>query len=75
MNRVLGILFTILAIAAMVFAILNYGDYRSMLFTEEATIDDDSISEWVDEAAAMGEEESEAIEITEAADTTKYELR
>lgn len=74
MNRVLGILFTILAIAAMVFAILNYEDYRSMLFTEEATIGDDSISEWVDEAA-MGEEESEAIEITEAADTTKYELR
>ena len=74
MNRVLGILFTILAIAAMVFAILNYGDYRSMLFTEEATIGDDSISEWVEEAA-MGEEESEAIEITEAADTTKYELR
>lgn len=74
MNRVLGILFTILAIAAMVFAILNYGDYHSMLFTEEATIGDDSISEWVDEAA-MGEEESEAIEITEAADTTKYELR
>ena len=74
MNRVLGILFTILAIAAMVFAILNYGDYRSMLFTEEATIGDDSISEWVDEAA-MGEEESEAIDITEAADTTKYELR
>lgn len=58
----------------MVFAILNYGDYRSMLFTEEATIGDDSISEWVDEAA-MGEEESEAIEIIEAADTTKYELR
>ena len=74
MNRVLGILFTILAIAAMVFAILNYGDYRSMLFTEEATIGDDSISEWVEEAA-IGEEESEAIEITEAADTTKYELR
>ena len=74
MNRVLGILFTILAIAAMVFAILNYRDYRSMLFTDEATIGDDSISEWVEEAA-MGEEELEAIEITEAADTTKYELR
>lgn len=58
----------------MVFAILNYGGYRSMLFTEEATIGDDSISEWVDEAT-MGEEESESIEITEAADTTKYELR
>ena len=82
MNRVLGILFTILAIAAMVFAILNYGGYRSMLFTEETTISDDSISEAVEEAA-MGEEESEtietietieAIEIIEAADTTKYEF-
>lgn len=57
----------------MVFAILNYGGYRSMLFTEETSISDDSISEWVDEAT-MGEEESEAIEIIEAADTTKYEF-
>lgn len=58
----------------MVFAIINYGGYRSMLFTEEATISDEGIAEWVDEAT-MGEEESEAIEIIEAADTTKYELR
>lgn len=57
----------------MVFAIINYGGYRSMLFTEEPTISDDSISEAVEEAA-MGEEESEAIEIIEAADTTKYEF-
>lgn len=73
MNRVLGILFTILAIAAMVFAIINYGGYRSMLFTEEATIGDEGIAV-VAEEAAMGEEESEAIEIIEAADTTKYEF-
>lgn len=58
----------------MVFAIINYGGYRSMLFTEEATISDDSISEAVEEAT-MGEEESETIEIIEAADTTKCELR
>lgn len=58
----------------MVFAIINYGGYRSMLFTEETTISDDSISDAVEEAT-MGEEESEAIEIIEAADTTKYELR
>lgn len=63
----------------MVFAILNYGGYRSMLFTEETTIGDDSISEAVEEAA-MGEEESKAIEIIEtteiieAADTTKCEF-
>ena len=60
----------------MVFAILNYGGYRSMLFTEETTIGDDSISEAVEEAT-MGKEESETIEpieIIEAADTTKYEF-
>ena len=60
----------------MVFAILNYGGYRSMLFTEETTIGDDSISEAVEEAT-MGKEESETIEpieIIEAADITKYEF-
>lgn len=60
----------------MVFAIINYGGYRSMLFTEETTISEDSISGAVDEAT-MGEEESETIEtieIIEAADTTKYEF-
>lgn len=61
----------------MVFAIINYGGYRSMLFTEETTIGDEGIAV-VAEEAAMGEEESETIEtieIIEAADTIKYELR
>lgn len=57
----------------MVFAIINYGGYRSMLFTKETTISDEGIAEWVDEAT-MGEEESETIEIIEVADTTKYEF-
>lgn len=33
MNRALGIIFTIVAIAAMVFAILNWGNYKSLCFT------------------------------------------
>lgn len=37
MNRVLGIIFTIVAIAAMVFAILNWGNYRSLCFTKAET--------------------------------------
>ena len=34
MNRALGIIFTIVAIAAMVFAILNWGNYKSLCFTK-----------------------------------------
>ena len=37
MNRVLGIIFTIVAIAAMVFAILNWGNYKSLCFTKAET--------------------------------------
>ncbi len=37
MNRVLGIIFTIVAVAAMVFAILNWGNYKSLCFTKAET--------------------------------------
>jgi hypothetical protein len=37
MNRVLGIIFTIVTIAAMVFAILNWGNYKSLCFTKAET--------------------------------------
>ena len=37
MNRVLGIIFTIVAIAAMVFAILDWGNYKSLCFTKAET--------------------------------------
>lgn len=37
MNRALGIIFTIVAIAAMVFAILNWGNYKSLCFTKAET--------------------------------------
>ena len=32
MNRILGIIFTVVAIAVMVFAILNWGNYKSLCF-------------------------------------------
>lgn len=35
MNRVLGIIFSIVAIAVMVFAVLNWGNYTSLCFTGE----------------------------------------
>lgn len=62
----------------MVFAILNYGGYRSMLFTEETTIGDEGIAVVAGDATmekTMDNETDETIEIIEAADTTKYELR
>ena len=37
MNRALGIIFTIVAVAAMVFAILNWGNYKSLCFTNTET--------------------------------------
>ena len=37
MNRALGIIFTIVAVAAMVFAILNWGNYKSLCFTKAET--------------------------------------
>lgn len=76
MNRLLGILFTLVAIAAMVFAIINYGGYRSILFAEETGVNDDSIvveAEMVDNAIES-EPAPETIDIIEAADTTEYVL-
>lgn len=72
MNRLLGILFTLAAIAAMVFAIINYGDYRSILFAEEANVSEDSIAVEIEMAgdAIESETASELIEIIEVADTT-----
>lgn len=35
MNRVIGVLFTLLTFALIAFAILNWGNYRSMLFGKE----------------------------------------
>ena len=32
MNRILGIIFTVVVIAVMVFAILNWGNYKSLCF-------------------------------------------
>lgn len=39
MNRIIGILFTIATLAIIVFAILNYGNYRSLCFTEPTEVE------------------------------------
>ena len=40
MNRVLGVFFTIIAVAAMIFAILNIGNYTSLCFNSEGSVED-----------------------------------
>ena len=39
MNRIIGILFTIATLAIIVFAILNYGNYRSLCFTAPTEVE------------------------------------
>lgn len=52
MNRVLGVLFTLLTFVLIAFAILNWGNYHSMLF--EKGVAESEITEAV--VAAEGEE-------------------
>lgn len=53
MNRVLGVLFTLLTFVLIAFAILNWGNYRSMLFGKE-TAESEAV---VDSLVTEGEED------------------
>lgn len=69
MNRILGIVFTIAAIAVMVFAVLNWGNYTSLCFTKSEPAEEDiEIFEALIPADSV---EMEGIEIVE--DTTPIE--
>lgn len=43
-NRIFGWLFTLAALAVVVFAVLNRGNYTSMCFNKEAEVDTKSVS-------------------------------
>lgn len=60
-NRILGTLFTLAALAIILFAILNRGNYRSMLFGKS-------------EEPAVEITEGVATEVAEAIDTADAEL-
>lgn len=53
MNRVLGVLFTLLTFVLIAFAILNWGNYHSMLFGKE-TAEPEAV---VDPLVTEGEED------------------
>lgn len=55
-KRIIGVLFTLLTLAVIVFAVMNYGNYRSMLGAKPAS------------DAATPEEQVEAADSVEVAD-------
>lgn len=67
-NRILGTLFTLAALAIILFAILNRGNYRSMLFGKS----EEPATETMELAVESTTET--ATEATEAIDTADAEL-
>lgn len=62
-RRTIGVLFTLGAIAIMLFAVMNFGNYRSMLFKPRA----------VETAEAV--EAAETAEQVEAVDSLRQDVR
>ena len=65
-NRILGTLFTLAALAIILFAILNRGNYRSMLFgkSEEPAVETMELA--VESATETATEAAEAIDTADA---------
>lgn len=63
MNRLLGTLFAVATIAAIAFAILNYGNYTSMLQRPEAT----TITNILEEEVIEPDSTAQPIDIVEMA--------
>ena len=64
-NRLLGIVFTLVALAIIAFAALNFGNYNSMVFNEG---EQDAACEILAEEAVEAEEvivEADSLEMTE----------
>lgn len=68
MNRVLGIIFSIVAIAVMVFAVLNWGNYTSLCFTGEDAATAEEVVD-IEETTVM----DEATEVTDIQETAEQE--
>jgi hypothetical protein len=64
-NRLLGIVFTLVALTIIAFAVLNFGNYSSMVFNK---VSQDAACEILAEEAVEAEEvvvEADSLEITE----------
>lgn len=72
-NRILGTLFTLAIVALMVFAVLNWGNYRSMCFKPKATESEElpqRDSTIVDEELFI---EADTMDVTQPAETQPAE--
>lgn len=65
-NRILGTLFTLAALAIILFAILNRGNYRSMLFGKSEELAVETMELAVESATETATEATEAIDTADA---------
>lgn len=65
-NRILGTLFTLAALAIILFAILNRGNYRSMLFGKSEEPATETMELVVESATETATEAAEAIDTADA---------
>lgn len=68
-RRTIGVLFTLGAIAIMLFAVMNFGNYRSMLFKSRAV----ETAEAAEQVEAV--EQVETAEQVETVDSLRQDVR
>ena len=70
MSKLFGTLLTLIAIAAMVYAIVSFGSYRSIIFDKETSTECDLIlTDTIPDAETLNMEESTTAETTETMNT------
>lgn len=78
MKRVLGWIFTIIVLAVVVFAALNWGNYKSMCFNKSAeespAVVENKIEEPAEEPLNVQDEEDAEEESAETTDATESTL-
>ena len=70
MSKLFGTLLTLIAIAAMVYAIVSFGSYRSIIFDKETSTECDLIlTDTTPDAEALNMEDSTTAETAETMNT------
>ena len=69
MSKLFGTLLTLIAIAAMVYAIVSFGSYRSMIFDKETSTECDlNLTDTTPDTEILNMEESTTAETAETAE-------
>ena len=70
MSKLFGTLLTLIAIAAMVYAIVSFGSYRSMIFDKETSTECDlTLTDTTPDTEMLNMEDSTTAETAEAMNT------